>query len=121
MAFTRPHRTHPLPPWHGARPPGVPAQASGEAPFGAVPAGTMAALFGVFATGLFLNGDRPTELARFGAWGVGISIAAALLIDLKRGIHNLARTDVLAIVGLYFLTLFEFIFTQAEFDTLTGF
>jgi hypothetical protein len=48
-------------------------------------------------------------LARFAALGAGASVAATLLFDFHRGVGNLVRADVLALVGLYFLTLFEFL------------
>jgi hypothetical protein len=42
-----------------------------------------------------------------------------LLFDFPRGLANLVRADVLALVALYFLTLFEFLFHQPELDQLT--
>src|SRR5689334_23228064 len=120
MAFIRPKRQHPLPAWHGAPPPAA-AKQTQESPShsGPSPIGSIAALFGLLITGIFLTGDRSTDLARSAAWGAGASVAVTILFDLRGGLQNLMRTDILALVGLYFLTLFEFIFLQPELDILT--
>jgi hypothetical protein len=80
--------------------------------------GTILALFGLGLTGVFLTGDTPFDIARFGAYGAGLSILVSIALDLRRGVQNLVRADVLAIVGLYFLTLAEFIVAQPEFNSL---
>lgn len=81
--------------------------------------GTILALFGLALTGVFLNGDTPFDVARFAAYGVGLSILVSIIWDLRRGVQNLVRADVLAIVALYFLTLCEFLVPQPEFNSLT--
>jgi oligosaccharide repeat unit polymerase len=43
---------------------------------------------------------------------VGFGILANLLIEYNRGAKNLGRADILAIVGVYLLTLYEFLFEQ---------
>jgi hypothetical protein len=108
--------------WHGAKPPGAELGEQEVADYalkGASPRGSILALFGLLATGLLLSGNLPTQLARFAAWGAGASVAATLLFDFRRGVANLIRADVLALVGLYFLTFFEFLFPQPELDQLT--
>jgi len=120
MAFIRPKRQHPLPAWHGAPPPAAAARTQEASPHtGPSAIGSIAALFGLLITGIFLTGDRPTELARSAGWGAGICVAVTILFDLRGGLQNLMRTDILALVGLYFLTLFEFVFPQPELDVLT--
>ena len=122
MAFARPTRRHGLPVWYGASPPAAPPgelEIAEEVLKGASPRGSILALFGLLATGVFLEGSVPTDLARFAAWGAGISVAITLLFDFRRGLANLVRADILALVGLYFLTLFEFLFHQPELDQIT--
>jgi hypothetical protein len=91
----------------------------GDSGAGPSPMGSIAALFGLLITGIFLTGDLPTQLAQAAAWGAGISVGVTILFDLRGGVQNLMRTDILALVGLYFLTLLEFIFPQPEFNILT--
>ncbi|PTX91095.1 hypothetical protein DB354_20890 [Opitutus sp. ER46] len=52
------------------------------------------------------------------AIGVGISFLASLLLDYRGNYRNLVRADVMAISSLYFLTLFEFLAPQPQFDDL---
>jgi len=80
--------------------------------------GTILACFGLALTGVFLQGTAPYDLARFAAFGAGMSILVSIAWDLRRGVQNLVRADVLAIVALYFLTLCEFLVPQPEFNTL---
>src|SRR5687768_383671 len=122
MAFSRPTRPHDPPRWLGTRPGGQIAgedKAMAEQKLEATGTGTTLALFGLALTGVFLNGDTPYDVARFGAVGAGISILCSLVLDLRRGLQNAVRADVLAIIGLYFLTLCEFLVPQPEFNSLT--
>lgn len=80
--------------------------------------GTTLALFGLALTGVFLNGETPFDVARFAAYGTGLSILVSVAWDLQRGVQNIVRADLLAIVALYFLTLCEFLVPQPEFNTL---
>lgn len=86
----------------------------------AAPLGTQLALIGIALTGIFLRGDTPTALGRFAAIGVGLSLAISLALDFRRGVQNLIRADVMAILAYYFLTLFELLFPQTEFDVMTN-
>jgi len=86
----------------------------------AAPLGTQLALVGIMATGIFLQGDTPTQIGRFAAIGVGLSLMISLALDLRRGVQNVIRADVMAILAFYFLTLFELLFPQTEFDVMTN-
>ncbi len=57
-----------------------------------------------------------SEVARGAAVGTGLSILASLLFDSRRGLQNLIRADVLAILTLYLLTFFEMLFPQPAFN-----
>ncbi len=82
--------------------------------------GTLLCLAGLAITGLTLRGNLPSGVARYAAVGTGVSIAMSVLCDLQLGFPNLIRPDLLAILSLYFLTLFEFLFRQPNFDDLIG-
>src|SRR5580700_6688902 len=71
--------------------------------------GTLICLVGLALTAIFLRGDTPEDLARFGAVGVLISLAASVAMDLRRGFFNIVRADWMALIALYFLTLTEFL------------
>jgi hypothetical protein len=86
----------------------------------ASPIGSQLALVGLALTALFLTGKTPTELGRFAAIGAGISIAVSVAFDFRKGVQNVIRADLMAILAFYFLTLFELLFTQDEFDRLTN-
>lgn len=47
---------------------------------------------------------------------VGIGILLNLLFEYNRGVRNLWRADILAIIGVYVLTLYEFLFEQRLLD-----
>lgn len=84
------------------------------------PVGTLLFLTGLAITGLTLRGKVPSGMARYAAVCVGLSFASSALVDLRLGFPNLIRPDLLAILSLYFLTLFEFLFRQPNFDDLVG-
>lgn len=50
------------------------------------------------------------------AWLVGIG--ASVLLDWTRGLRNLIRADIFALVALYFLLYFEFLFPQPRLDMM---
>jgi oligosaccharide repeat unit polymerase len=75
-------------------------------------------LAGLVVTSAVGKGTTPVELAHDYAVGVGLSILASLVIDYRRNLRNLVRADLMAIGSLYFLTLFEFLFPQPEFNDL---
>lgn len=92
---------------------------TGPPELGASSTGSILALMGLVITSVMMFGDKPESLARSAAYGTALSLGLSLFFDLKSGVRNLVRSDVLAIVGLYFLTLFEFLFPQREFNSLS--
>jgi hypothetical protein len=80
--------------------------------------GTIALLGGIFLAARTITEGTPSEIARPVAIMVGIAIVISALFDSKRGLRNLFRTDLLCIIGLYFLTLTEFLFPQPDFDLM---
>jgi oligosaccharide repeat unit polymerase len=82
--------------------------------------GSVLCLAGLGLTALFLRGQTPEDVARFGAVGVLLSLGVSLVMDLKRGIQNVVRTDVMALMSLYFLTLAEFLVQQGQFNTVAA-
>ena len=58
-----------------------------------------------------------SSMARAAAIPVGIGFLVSILFDLRQGLRNLFRTDLLCLVGIYALTLAEFLFPQEGFNT----
>lgn len=117
--FPRPVRPNAGPP--PPRPVGrAPAPAAPEAghSLAAHPNGTIFALVAIAFAALTLNGVTPVENARYAAICVGIGLAGSIAFDLRRGLFNLQRADLFAILAYYFLTLFEFLFPQPNFDRM---
>lgn len=82
--------------------------------------GTALMLVGLLLTGVTLRGETPSQVAHYAAVGSGISIAISAIFDVRAsGWRGLIRADLLALLALYFLTLFEFHFPQVNFDDLT--
>jgi hypothetical protein len=82
------------------------------------PFGSALFLAGAWFTALTMHGDLPSHVAHYAAVGVGLSLLASIYIDSRQGLLNLVRPDLMAILALYFLTLFEFLFKQDHYDTL---
>jgi oligosaccharide repeat unit polymerase len=106
----------------GPKPPGLTPEAMEAADVPPHPdlAGSVVCLLGLGTTAFFLGGVTPVDVARFAAMGCLISIGASMVMDLKRGVQNVVRTDVMAIVALYFLTLAEFLVKQGQFNDLAS-
>jgi oligosaccharide repeat unit polymerase len=100
-----------------ATPPVAPAL-DPDAPIGPHWRGTCFALFGLFFTSLTLHGWRPSDIAAYAAVCVAVSLAVSIFFDFRRGFRNLQRADLFAILSYYFLTLFEFLFPQRNFDKM---
>jgi hypothetical protein len=81
-------------------------------------AATGAAIFGIALTMVFNAGHAPSGIARQAAYGVLFSLLASVAIDARGGVRNLIRTDLLALLALFYLTLYEFLFPQPFFDTM---
>ncbi len=84
----------------------------------ASPAATITLVAGLIVTSIFADGETPSALAHSYAIGVAICLALSLLIDYRREFRNLIRADLMALASLYFLTLFEFLVPQLDFDNL---
>jgi hypothetical protein len=83
--------------------------------------GTFAALVGIALTAVCMRGEIPSSLAREAAIGVLLSLGLSIVGDLRLGgVRNLVRADLMAILAFYFLTLFEFLFPQPNFNTKTS-
>ncbi|MBD2028207.1 hypothetical protein H6F80_28005, partial [Leptolyngbya sp. FACHB-711] len=81
--------------------------------------GTVCLLFGVLLSyTLYPAEDTPSTMARVAAIGVGIAFLVSVWFDSRKGLRNLFRTDLLCILGLYGLTLAEFLFPQEEFNNM---
>jgi oligosaccharide repeat unit polymerase len=81
-------------------------------------AATCIFLAGLILTGLSVHGDTASAVARSAAIGCGLSLGLSLLFEVRKGIRNLLRADLVAIFALYFLLFFEFLFPQTKFDEL---
>src|SRR5262245_36739581 len=92
------------------------ARVSELAPPRAISTATM--LCGLALTGVALPGGSAEDVFSFAALGVGLSLSVATAIEVKAGIRNFLRTDVIILWVLYLLTFFEFLFPQPRVDTL---
>lgn len=82
--------------------------------------GTVFFLAGMWFTVGTMNSELASHVAHYAAIGIGLSLAGSIYIDSRKGLLNLIRADLLAILALYFLTMFEFLFKQDRFDALSG-
>lgn len=82
------------------------------------PIGTTAAVMTIAIALLTLQGQYPADIAAYGAKFTAAALVFSLLFDVQRGISNLIRADILAMLAFYFLTLFEFLFPQTMFNTM---
>jgi hypothetical protein len=69
---------------------------------------------------LRLGGELPTQAAAGVALWVGIGLFLSFAFDLGAGVRNMIRADVVCLLALYYLTLFEFHFSQPEFDRIVS-
>lgn len=84
------------------------------------PVGTAVFVSFLVFTALNLGGTTAVEVASRAAWATGIGLALAILIDARSGIRHLVRADIFAMLALYFLTFFEFLFPQPGFNVLVN-
>ena len=84
------------------------------------PTGTILMMVGLLLTWITLGGDTPSAVARHAAVGVGMSLGMSFWFDLKHGLRGLLRTDNIALIGLYGMTLLEFLFDQPQFDYMVS-
>ena len=85
---------------------------------------TIATLIGLIVTAFAVSsggpGRPPSEMASVAAIGAGFSLLLGFAFELRSGLDNLIRADVMALLAFYFLTLFEFLFPQALFNKLAN-
>lgn len=83
-------------------------------------AGTACLLAGLLlAYSMYPAEATPATMSRVAAITVGIAFLISVFFDSRKGLRNLFRTDLLCLVGIYGLTLAEFLFPQEEFDAMT--
>lgn len=61
---------------------------------------------------------QPSKVAQNVAYVLLAGITVSILMDWTKGLRNLVRLDILAFLALYFLSYFEFLFPQSNFDLL---
>jgi oligosaccharide repeat unit polymerase len=69
-------------------------------------------------TSIILPSDSAVGIFSAAAYGVGVTLVAAILIEARSGIRSLIRVDLLLLLALYGLTLFEFLFRQPSVEGL---
>lgn len=90
------------------------------APPAASVAGTACFLVSLaLAYSFYPSEETATLMATVVARIVGIGFIVSVFLDSQQGLRNLLRTDLLCIVGVYGLTLAEFLFPQEEFEVMT--
>jgi oligosaccharide repeat unit polymerase len=80
---------------------------------------TLAALVGLILTAFAManSGDRySSQLAHTTAVGVLVTLVASFAFEARGGLKNLVRPDLVGILALYYLTLYEFLYPQPYFD-----
>ena len=76
---------------------------------------TFAALVGLIVTAFMMANDSSrytSGLAHTTAIGVLVTLLASFAFEARGGLKNLVRPDLVGILVLYFLTLYEFLFPQ---------
>jgi len=119
-AVARPHSPRPRPPAPNRPPAAAPSSTSAGIPPHPDRLGSILCVAGLGLTALFLRGSTPEAVARVGAYGALASLVVSLVMDARRGVHNVVRTDVMALMSLYFLTLAEFLVKQGQYNSLAG-
>ncbi len=82
------------------------------------PIGSVVAIMTIAIALLTLDGRCPADIAAYGAKFTAVALGLSFLFDLQRGVSNLIRADVMAMLAFYFLTLFEFLFPQQMFNSM---
>jgi oligosaccharide repeat unit polymerase len=79
---------------------------------------TFTALIGLVLTAFAIasGGQKSSELAATAAYGVGLTLLASFAFEARSGLKNLVRADLMGVLALYYLTLYEFLFEQPFFD-----
>ncbi len=80
---------------------------------------TFAALVGLIVTAFMMANDTSpvtSGLAHTTAVGVLATLGLSFAFEARGGLKNLVRPDLVGILALYYLTLYEFLFPQPYFD-----
>ena len=118
--FPRPVRkaTPPGPPPRPVQGPAVSQEAAWQRPWPRVDA-TFAALVGLIFTAFAMasgSSRYSSGLAHTTSVGVLLTLLASFAFEARGGLKNLVRPDLVGILALYYLTLYEFLFPQPVFD-----
>lgn len=65
---------------------------------------------------LFWDAETAYELARGAGIAIGLALALGFLYEMRQGLKNVFRIDVICLTGLYGLTLLEFLLPQPDFN-----
>ncbi len=78
---------------------------------------TAVAIVGILITAVSVPSHGAASAAAcHAAIGTGIALLLSALLDLRGGLRNLLRPDMMGLASFYFLTLIEFLFPQPVFD-----
>jgi oligosaccharide repeat unit polymerase len=81
---------------------------------------TTVILAGLLVTSVFLPSDSAIAVFSHAAYGVGLTLAVAGLLEVRGGIRSLIRVDLLFVLSLYGLTLLEFLFRQPDVEGMVS-
>jgi oligosaccharide repeat unit polymerase len=81
---------------------------------------TAVILVGLVVTSIILPSDSTVGIFSVAAYGVGLALATAMLVEATNGIRSLIRVDLLLFLGLYGLTLLEFLFRQPAVEGMVA-
>lgn len=69
---------------------------------------------------LNLPGQTAVAVASRAAWGVGFALFLTFAADARGGVRHMVRADIFSLLALYFLTFFEFLFPQPDFNMMVN-
>lgn len=78
----------------------------------ASPLSTMILGIAVGATMLVSQGPTALTAAFQAAWVMGLGLILSIWVDIRGNLRTIFRTDIIVLVSLYYLTLFEFLWPQ---------
>lgn len=81
-------------------------------------AATSIICIGCLVTDILLPTDDPNAVFRTAAFIIGPVLAVALVVEVRSGFRALLRADILMLVALYGLTLFEFLLPQQSLSEI---